>query len=155
MPYELILNAKGLDIEWTAQDLERDLSALTALQRCRIELIRPDDSQDRLEMLLELFENEGALAEFRTFCRACGYPEGVDLQTSDAAWAFACYKWGIDLLSITLPSDAEAATDAFRMIVHFARARRLVVHDPQSCADVDLEAPGPLPLLFSPSIARR
>lgn len=86
--------------------------------------------------------------EYRAFCRKHRLPDRVDDPDPEAAARYLGSQAGFPLLTFTLPEDRAAAEAAFAAACAFAKARDLVLHDPQMLDDVDLARAGALPGKF-------
>jgi hypothetical protein len=98
-------------------------------------------------------EGEFSRSDYEAFCSARGLaPESGQDQADRAARLFLDVKWGQDVMSVKLPPAimADAAHEAYRLIVDFARRHNLVVHDPQVGQNIDLESPGEFPPMWGP-----
>jgi hypothetical protein len=118
--------------ELTVLDLEADALDYTTLQQC-------------------FEQGELSREEFKAFCSVRHIPlRAGDQGAYEAARLFLDEKTGQGLFSLGLPRDDDEVREAYRLIVRFARARGLVVDDPQVGEHVDLDNPGEFPAMWEP-----
>jgi hypothetical protein len=127
---------------------ETDLDGPCEITTCDIE--RTDSDAFDLKRLEECFEDgEFSRSEFKAF----GESHQIELVAGEqclyrAASLFQDYKWGQSLFVLKLPHHEDEVLDAYRKIVDFARRHNLIVHDPQSGCDIDLDSPSDLPSMW-------
>ena len=116
------------------------------------EVIRHKASADDLDVytLKQCFSaGEFSRAEFTAFCSAHNIADVENSETlPEAAFFFLVAKWGQDLFTLELPRHENEVREAYRLIVDFAKARNLVLHDPQVGRDIELHDPADLPPMW-------
>ena len=116
------------------------------------DMTEPDACPSDIEMMEECFR-DGKLAreEYATFCSANNLvPTAGEQTASTAARLFLDFKLGQTLFSLTLPREDEEVYEAYRLIVEFARRHKIVIHDPQVGANIDLDNLSKFPPMWEP-----